>query len=349
MPYDVLVVGAGLAGSCAALALSARFRVLLLDATGPAAGASGAAAGLAHRFPGPHAHALADGATLLTTLLETADAADYPLRPTGVLRPALDAPQAERFQQRALLHPGVLTWHAADTLAERFPHLHAPHGGLWISDGCVVDVPAFVEAVLAAAQARGAETRWPLAVTNAGADARCAWVETPEGRVEAARVVLAPGAGFRTLPVLDSLGLHAVKGQVARLRAPALTGRIPAISTSAYVVPAPDGFVVGSSFEHSFRTEAPTDDVQAALHAQAAALVPALADAERLPGQAGVRVTRVGSRAPMLGPIPGHERLWVMGALGAKGLLQAPALARSLAASQFNADRIPADWRPVVR
>ncbi|HYG67362.1 MAG TPA: FAD-dependent oxidoreductase, partial [Anaeromyxobacteraceae bacterium] len=66
MRYDVVIAGAGLGGACAAFWLSRKRRVLVLERDAPAAGASGAAAGLVNPFMGRkarpawrHAEALA--------------------------------------------------------------------------------------------------------------------------------------------------------------------------------------------------------------------------------------------------------------------------------------------------
>ena len=52
---DLLIVGAGLAGACAAFTLSRHHRVHVLEANEPASGASGAAAGLVNPFMGRRA------------------------------------------------------------------------------------------------------------------------------------------------------------------------------------------------------------------------------------------------------------------------------------------------------
>ena len=44
--------------------------------------------------------------------------------------------------------------------------------------------------------------------------------------------------------------------------------------------------------------------------------------------RAGVRVTVPGIRLPMVGPVPGFERVWIFTGFGAKGLLTAPLRAR---------------------
>jgi glycine/D-amino acid oxidase-like deaminating enzyme len=50
----IAVIGAGFAGLAAALKLSDHFKVMLFDAKGVGAGASGAASGLLHPYPGEH-------------------------------------------------------------------------------------------------------------------------------------------------------------------------------------------------------------------------------------------------------------------------------------------------------
>jgi glycine/D-amino acid oxidase-like deaminating enzyme len=212
-----LIVGAGLAGACAAAALHPQGDVLVLDPHGPAAGASGAAAGLANPFAGRRAapgwrhH---DALAALHRLAEAAGAAQL-IRQRGILRPARDSRQADHFRERAAEHADDLEWFASSDAAERWPDVRAPHGALWVVQGAAVDIPALVRALLAAV---------PLArqrVIDAGETAETAWVETAGGeRLEAEHVLLAPGAGYSAFTPLAGLRLGAVKGQVAVVRPP---------------------------------------------------------------------------------------------------------------------------------
>ena len=330
-----MIVGAGLAGACAAAALAPTHAVTVWDDGRP--GATGAAAGLANPFAGQSARRAwrADEALAALHALDGLGATRW----TGLLRPAASAKQARRFRRRAGEH-AALDWLDADAVAERAPGLVAPLGALDVREAGVVDLDALRRALLDRARALGAEVRYetwtPDAITDYSATLLCAG---------AALARLAPG-----------LALGAIKGQTITLRgAPLAT---PPVAGRTYLVPRADGtVVVGATFERDFAHPRPTDEATALLHARAAALVPALAGAEVVGARAGVRVTVPTTvsphRLPVLGPISATpvpatagSRLWAFGALGSRGLLTAPLLASWLPAALGDADALPPEIRP---
>lgn len=344
---DTLIVGGGLAGACAALWLSERGSVTVLEAERPAAGASGAAAGLVNPFMAWKANPawrFEDALDALHATLDRADAADL-FRATGILRPARDAKQVEAFRSRAEAQPEHTAWRSPDDLREQYSDLDAPHGGLWIPAGGAVDLAALVEALLRASKAT---IRTGVLVTayEERRD-RVVVTSTAGERWEAARVVLAPGDGFRYFPDLAALPLHRIKGQTVRLARPDGLGDLPTLSGFGYVAPDNDTLVVGSSYEHDFDDVQPSEAQSLALRAKAARMVPILADAPILEARAGVRVTvsRTHSRRrlPLAGPLPGRDRVWALVGLGSKGLLTAPLLARALALG--DPSRLPPEVR----
>jgi len=346
--YDVVIAGAGLAGACAAFHLSPSRSVLVLERDAPAAGASGAAAGLVNPFMGRkakpawhHAEALA----ALEALCDAAGAAPL-LHRTGVLRLAADPAQAEAFATAAASHPDEATWLRPEAARERWPAVTAPHGALWVPGGGHVAIPALVRALLQSAEARGATVR-----VGAGLAGWEEWgvgalaITEDRARIPTRHLLLALGDGFRRFPALAALPLHRVKGHTIRLRRPATLGDLPALAGTAYVVPEADALVVGATFEHDFATPAPDPTQSARLRAKAARLLPALAATPILGAQAGVRVTVPGTRLPLLGPLPGRPAVWAFTGLGAKGLLTAPLLARHLPAFFDAPDAIPPEVR----
>lgn len=335
MTVDTVIVGAGLAGASAALYLCRSERVLVLEAAHPAAGASGAAAGLANPFMGRRARPvwrMTEAMDALREALALAEAS--PLFRPGILRPAFDTRQADAFEAVAAAHPRRTRWLPPGEAVH--PAVRAPHGALFLTDGGALSPPDFVAAMLAAATDRGAEVRTGVTATD--------WEEHREyvrltardaGRpvhVEARRLVLAPGAGYRFHPELARLNLHPVKGQTVRVKhPPALTG-LPPLAGSGYVVPEGDTLVVGSSYEHRFSDPHPSPAQTPVILDAAARMLPFLTSASPVGATAGVRVNVPGTRLPMLGPLPGRSRVWVFTGLGSKGLLMAPLLARDLPA-----------------
>ena len=352
MTDSTLIVGGGLAGACAALWLSERGPVTILEAERPAAGASGAAAGLVNPFMAYRANPawrFEDALDALHATLDRAGAANL-FRATGLLRPARDGKQAQAFRNRADALPHHAQWQSADEISARYPDLAAPLGALWIPSGGAVDLAALVAALLDASVASGAAVRSGVRVTAWGEAGSQAWVETDAGeRIVARQVVLALGDGFRHHPDLAALPLHRIKGQTVRIARPDGLGALPTLSGFGYVAPDGDTLVIGSSYEHEFDDLAPSAAESERLVAQAARMVPALAGAPILEARAGVRVTvpRTHSpqRLPLLGPLAGRRRVWAFTGLGSKGLLTAPLLARDLAAWLDAPDDLPTEVR----
>lgn len=345
----ILVVGAGLAGACAACWLAADGPVTALEAEHPAAGASGAAAGLVNPFAGARAAPTWRRGEALEALNATLERAGRPdlFRPTGLLRPAGDARQAAAFRARAEAFPDALAWLDPQTVRAHHPNVAAPWGALRVRHGGALRIDEVVRAVL---DTPGVAVRTGTRVVAAGETPRGAWVELATGeRLEARYVLLAPGAGYARLGVLDGLPLQPVKGQVVRVAAPPGLAPLPPLAGDGYVVPDGGTLVLGTTYEYAFADDRPTEAATALVLERAQRLVPALAGARVLEARAGIRVAvpRAVSprRLPRVGPLPGRTRLWALVGLGSKGLLTAPLLGRALPAWLAQPAAIPPEVR----
>jgi glycine/D-amino acid oxidase-like deaminating enzyme len=114
-----------------------------------------------------------------------------------------------------------------------------------------------------------------------------------------------------------------------------------------HLVPHDDGtLALGSTSEAEFGEAEATDARLDALHARAAAALPALADASVIALWAGLR-PRAASRAPLIGPWPGQEGEYVLNGGFKIGFGLAPKLAESLADLILDGrDTIPESFRP---
>jgi len=334
---DIIIVGAGLAGACAAFTLSRDYRVHVLEAGDPASGASGAAAGLVNPFMGRRARPvwrLREALEAVPTLLERAGASALFPDP-GVLRPAVEPDQVDPFQNAADEHPDLATWLSPETVRDRYPAIRPNRGALFIPWGGAVDVGAMVRALLDVATSRGAtvETQAPILYWRETPDAAVVEVDRGDDSEElhADRGLLALGQGFPPFPELRRLGLEGVKGQTVTVRRPeALTDSLPPMSGRGYVVPDGDTLVLGSNYDHDYDDLAPNPDATAYIREKTSKMIPGLDQAEVLGETAGVRVMHSETNLPLLGPLPRRERLWAFTALGSKGLLTAPLLALDL-------------------
>ncbi len=307
--------------------LSRTREVIVLEAEGPASGATSAAAGLANPFMGRKANAAWRHTEALEAVRELCDEAGVPFRQTGIMRPAGSEAQAEAFRARANTH-AELSWWPSEASRERWPLVAAPHGTLWVPTGGSVDLPRFVEGALEVARSRGAEVRRERLRRTDGNVAI-----TDQSILEAESIVLSLGDGARHLPVTASLPLHRVKGQTIRIARPgSIPADHPAVSGGGYAVPTGTGVVVGSTFEHTFDSTDPDPALDADLVARAGRMIPDLEGAAVLERRAGVRLTVPANLSPRRLPICGPvlEDVWVLTGLGAKGLMTAPLLARIL-------------------
>ena len=351
--YDIVIVGAGLAGVCSALHLSGkRKEILLVDSDDPPAGASAIAAGLVNPFMARKARPVwrhRDALAALTDTLELADAADLFDR-RGVLRPASDAEQAGHFRATARAH-AECHWLSPEACAARYSDVHAPFGALEIKSGGAVNISEFIERAIPSIRSAGVTVR--LGATATRLD------ETPDGieitisnrhdadssRISCHTLIMACGAGFGRFRPLKRLGLHAVKGQTVDVRIDESLSRMPHISGSGYVVFGQERAVVGSNFEHDFQDARPDPEIGERLVTRAATMLPVLRGAEITGHRAGVRVTVERHRLPVVGSIPGYNAVWAFTGLGSKGLLMAPLIASELGRYLADQQRIPPEIR----
>jgi len=357
-PPSVCIVGAGLAGACAALTLSEQAEVAVLEAEHPAAGASSAAAGLVNPLMGRRASAvwrLPEALAAVPQILHDAGAGPL-FRGEGVLRPTTEPKQVEFFQEAVAEHPDVAIWLSEAEVRERFPDVQTVDGAMWIPDGGAVDVPAMVEALLETAQARGATVETGAPVAAWGADGPSAFVDIrrDDGRERRSfdAVLLCLGQGYPGHPSLDALGLRGIRGQTVRVPCPPSASHraLPPMSGRGYVVPAPDGTLVcGSSYNNDFDDLTPDPEQTAYILEKTSTMLPGLDQMEPIDVTVGVRVKTESTNLPIIGPMPGRDRVWVFTALGSKGLLTAPMLAQELPMYLRTPDAIPPEVQVTAR
>ncbi len=168
-----------------------------------------------------------------------------------------------------------------------------------------------IAALSAAVRAAGGTIREGCTVAGVHPDGQ---VQLADGSsVVAGHIVLA--AGVETFGILAGLGWQdagwGVKGQSVLLKpARPLPEDLPVLYRGGtYVVTHEGGLVaVGSTSVRSYRDVTVEPEVTARLAQEAAELCPALDGAQVLEAWAGVR-PRASSRKPMLGPLPGAERI----------------------------------------
>ncbi len=265
---------------------------------------------------------------------------DFPQQFCGVLTLACTEALALRqakIQQESAWPAGFFQALDAQACSE-VAGLSLPYGGLFYPDGGWIAPQRFCQAALDWLMQQpqfsfGANTE----VTTLQ---RCAtgWeLSTSNGQLTCSQLVLCNGVDLTQFTPTRHLPLNQVRGQVSHVSAPQMARLRTVICHQGYITPADstDGAAehcVGATFDRTHRDT----DTKAADDAANLALVNTVLQQPAWFADAAVQSAKTGLRAtvPDHLPIAGEvvSGLYVLGGLGARGLLFAPLLAEHLAA-----------------
>ena len=196
--YDVIVVGAGVAGSAAAYRLAKRHRVLVLERFAflhKLGSSHGGSRIFRHAYADERYVALAVAADALWQALEH-DSGEKLLTRTGGLDISQEGYAALNEVERALKKAGrpVETLTPAD-VKKRFPAFELPAGNiaLYQPDAGILAATRCVNALLRGAAARGAALRDNEPVTRVGVSPDRVDIATAQGTYSADRLVVTTG------------------------------------------------------------------------------------------------------------------------------------------------------------
>lgn len=333
-PADVLVVGGGIAGLCAALAAADLGLQVTVAGTARPGAASRVAAGLlAPSLDGlaPSVRAIAimarDGYPAFLAHLRTSADTPVALDGNGILELASSASDLAHLMARAGPSAQPL---GQGELAQLEPAL-AGHAGavLHPHDGAVDNV-ALMDALERAVANNGRIHRChaqivsfdflaarPVAVTAAG------------GRLESASILLAAGAWASRIPGLPRvLPVRPVRGEVLCLD----TTPIHHVTFGAggYLVPRGSSLLIGATSEDAGFECHPSDAGRASLLGIATGTVPSLGNAHIVEHRAGLR-PMTPDAMPILGRDPDVPALLYACGFSRNGILLAPWAATQLA------------------
>lgn len=328
------IIGAGLAGASMAWAAHARgARVTVFDQHRVASGASGAAAGMLQPLMGmrlTYRQQNVDDVALTRRLAQTYLHNGRTWRPCGVLRLPRHAEQAARWQRRLRdIPPEIATWKDRAALRRMEPRLQDGFaGGVWIPSGCMIDVPAFIDALLQAANATVREHTRVHALTEGpeGVTLRVGEDQSEE-RMDA--VVIASGAQAPH-PVHDpQIEMSPYLGIMARFE------NVPpptvAWSHRGYITAWNDGsLLVGTVDRRQGFAAEPTPQSIEELHARLHAVLKLDAPPRLAQVWKGLRPA-LPARTPIAQRATDHERVWVLTGFGGRGLMVGPRMAEALA------------------
>ncbi|HEY6795233.1 MAG TPA: FAD-dependent oxidoreductase [Kineosporiaceae bacterium] len=349
---DLVLVGGGLVGACLAEELAhGGARVVVLDAGDRPGHATGRAAGVAvpslryatdetfHPWLTLARSALVDDIARLEPIHGRFSLAQPVLRlllpqdvealPEGPARQAAGVPASDA--ELAQLAPGL------QVRGDEQPYL--------LPDGLSVNGPAYLQAAQAAALRAGVTWSQGRQVVSLDETADGVVVHCADGTaVSADRVVVTAGAWTGTL---TGLPIRPQRGQLVLLEAPEVTlGCI--VSGRLYVAPLPNGgLLVGATEEEAGFDERCTAGSVAGVLAYALRRFPGLASATVVEPRAGLRPVSDTGR-PIVGRVPGRQRVYLAAGHAGHGLISARATARGAVAGLLHGDwdQVPDDFCP---
>ncbi len=349
--YDLLIIGAGIAGLSAAYAASrAGLHTAVIDRKKPGSGASGTPAALLNPATGRKAKKTWQAETCLEYTKQIInEAGRYAQRPyyseNGVIRPALDetlaAGMLDSFRNSEW-PPGWVEWISEKELKSRFPGLICKTGGLWIPVGGTVMMKDFIQALYLCLKNEGVDfflnsefsctTGTPFRAVSRSLE------------LTAHTAIYAMGKQMTVDPLWEILPLHRVKGQTLTVKLRQRLKFNSSISSLGYIAQTavdPETIVLGSTYEHHFDHLNADDEGAGYLLERLNRTLPGIHNmiTDRQ-GWAGVRVT-VPDKKPVIGPHPEKSHLYAFCALGSKGLMLGPYLGKLLIESILNGTKIP--------
>jgi D-amino-acid dehydrogenase len=329
----VAVIGGGLVGAACAYELACDgHRVTVYDRRDPGRATDAGAGILSPETMGGMPEPFLDLADLagahyppLIAALAELGAPDPRFDVCGALRVAVrdvdDEYYAANVDASRARHPGVLEDLTADDARRLFPPLGEVRAAVLNPHGARVDGRELVGALEHAACALGVAWRHEAA--------------PPIETIAADAVVIAGGAWTPSVAAEFGLasGIRPVRGQIVHLQTDVDTSGWPVLQPilSHYVVPWSDGRVaLGATHDDvGFDARATASGLRQ-LFSEGLRVSPGLADATFLEVRVGLRPVS-DDDLPLVGPLPGADRVLVAAGHGANGLLLGPVTGRLVA------------------
>ena len=348
---DICIAGGGLASICLALALVNRGRTVHLICKDPdiASGASHNRQGALYpqlqstfsAVSALHAHAFGFARRFYQRLHH--QSFEFPHDFCGVLTLACTdqlALRQQKISQQQVFADTILQSFTQQQASEAagitlpFPGLFFPQGG-WIAPQLFCRV-----AIDYLQRQAGFSVQFDCELQAAVfEDNSSAWqLTTNQGVLQSAQLCLATGAALTKLAETAHLPVNLVRGQVSHVRCEAMAPLKTVICHQGYITPAAAAFsgqsehCVGATFDRSRQQALELEEDNRANLALVNKVLQQPAwfnEAFVTSAKAGVRAT-IPDHLPLAGML--QSRIWLLGGLGARGLLFAPLLAEHLAA-----------------
>jgi glycine oxidase len=333
---DVTVVGAGLIGLTAALALADRGLDVVLTGNEHAGEASPAGAGMlapsvedSHTPPGAgpgrqFALASLDRYPGYLDSLAARTGITVPLNRRGILRVALDESGARDLRQHAGPHA---QWLSPDAVRKMEPALVATAGAMYYPTDGAADNVALLHALDVAIERspRIHRIRNDVRAIMVGtARARCTMAGSGDV-ISSSHIVLAAGAWTPQIEGLPrAIPVEPYRGQMFSVAATGAASLSHVVyGPDSYIVPRGDWILIGSTMERAGFDPVTTDAALASVRARAATYWPIAASAPTVSAWAGLRPVTP-DLLPILGRDPDYPELIYACGHSRNGILMAP-------------------------
>lgn len=303
---QIAIIGAGFSGLalCYYLTKNTHIQVTLFD-SGLSEGASRISSGLVHPYAGAQCRRTkfaTEGMKKTQELLQVAQGfiEDNVAHYTGILRPAITPKQLIDYQGAANLYQDVTWW---DDCKKTIPYLNA-QGGLFIASGITVHPNNYLDGLVLACKAQGAT----FLSENISSLTELSSFDT---------IIVAAGSLTPKLPELKELPVFPIRGQIIELEWPKHLSPLPfSLVSNGYVTMHPNNTscFVGATYERGLPVDAEKE-----LRGKVEALMPDLKESALRGIKSGVRLFSPDNLTPIIGHV--NSNIWVMTALGSKGLL----------------------------
>lgn len=349
---DGIILGAGITGlSCADALLQKGKNCVILDPNEIGYGASCSPGMLVNPATGRRARKAwkaRECFDLISDMLERVQSQSGQIfyERNGVIRPALTQKLADNFERSPEKYnwpEGWIEWLSKDEFSERFPVFENHFGGLFVQKAMTVDGFIFIKALVEYLTKRDVitefETEYEIRQEQEN------WIaELGNGSKYKSEVVIdATGYSQVHSDNWNFLNLHPVKGQTTTFffdEPLPLNTSISSLGYMAFIKDQPNQLTVGSTYEHDFDHLQPNEKGLTYLKKKLDSTFPGFSKKSiSIEQWSGIRVS-VQDKKPVIGPHPEKRGLYIIGALGSKGLLMGRFMAEILVRHIFDADEI---------
>jgi tRNA 5-methylaminomethyl-2-thiouridine biosynthesis bifunctional protein len=164
-------------------------------------------------------------------------------------------------------------------------------------------------------------------------------LDSTAGQISADTLVLACGSKLAEFAQTAALPVTKIRGQVSHIRQPAMTALKTVLCHKGYITPHWQGeHSVGATFERDARTAdiSTADDVENLRLVNEQLRQPDWFGQPELTGAAAAFRATVPDHLPLAGPLINQPQLFILGALGARGIMLSPLLAEFIACQICN-------------